>query len=240
MSGRNAGRPRKSRGTSAGVAAVLLSLLVIVLLSGVWPAPVAAEISLALPPPAEIWLVLALLVAQTVVSYLYFRERSRLKRALAGRPILEPELRPHGPMAGEEPDILDVAVESRGRGTPAVAAATEKRDGEFSKLLTWLDEVSAQISGWASDVMGSGDRSARHAEAAASTPLVLEDAKPRGTSKMPVPKLGAWTEVRAHTAIEKYLRKRPWAPAADIAKDLGMDVRLASRVASTLREESVR
>jgi hypothetical protein len=232
------------RRTAAGVAAVLLSLLVIVILSGAWPSPIAADLSLALPPPGELWIVLVLLVAQAVVSYLYFRERSRLRRALGGGRVElaepEPELRPHGPMAGEPPAPSGVASEEISDARmAAVAAAESKPDGEFSKLLQWLDDVSSQISGWAKDVMGP-DATAHPDDAHASTPLVLEDAKPRGTSKVPVPTLGAWTEVRARTAIEKVLRKRPWAPAADIAKKLGMDLRLASRVASSLREESVR
>jgi hypothetical protein len=231
------------RGTASGVAAVLLSLLAIVILSGAWPFPIAADLSLALPPPGELWIVLVLLVAQTVVSYLYFRERGRLRRALAGGRVEpedpEPQLRPHGPLAGEPPAHSEVAYqETSDAGMPAVAAAESKPDGEFSKLLQWLDDVSSQISGWAKDVMGP-ETKAHSDDAHASTPLVL-DAKPRGTSKVPVPTLGAWTEVRARTAIEKVLRKRPWAPAADIAKELGMDLRLASRVASSLREESVR
>ena len=250
MSGRKAGRPsHSSRGTTAGVAAVVLSLFIIAILSGLWPNPIAAEFVLALPPPGEMWIVLALLAAQSVVLYLYFRERTRLHRALAGGRVNgrvtveepEPELRPHGPMKGEAPEPEEPEVEYEevaGGGMPAVAAAEMKHDGEFSKLLTWLDDVSTQISGWAKDVMGSAEAHAD--EAHSSTPLVLDDAKPRGSSKLPVPKLGAWTEVRARSAIEKYLRKRPWAPAADIAKDLEMDVRLASRVTSALREESVR
>lgn len=248
MSGRKAGRPsRSSRGTTAGVAAVLLSLFVIVMLSGLWPNRIAAEFSLALPPPGDMWIVLVLLAAQSVVLYLYFRERGRLHRALAGGRVEieepEPELRPHGPIAGVAPEPAEPEVvyeEVSGGGMPAVAAAEAKHDGEFSKLLQWLDDVSSQISGWAKDVMGSAEGHAHQDEAHSSTPLVLDDATPRGSSKLPVPKLGAWTDVRARSAIEKYLRKRPWAPAADIAKDLEMDVRLASRVASTLREESVR
>src|SRR3989304_3143864 len=100
MSGRNSGRrSRRSRGTAAGVAAALLPLLIVVLLSGVWPSPVTVELSLAFPPPRELWivLVLVLLAAQTIVTYLYFLERSR-GRALAGdRADIEepePELRP--------------------------------------------------------------------------------------------------------------------------------------------------
>ena len=247
MSGREAGRrSRRSRGTSAGIAAALLSLLIIVYLSGVWPNTMPAELSLALPPPGQLWILLMFLVAQTVVGYLYFRERGRLKRALARGPFAiegpEPELRPHGPMAGGEPrPEPDVEVSEVGASAPVgVPAAGTKRDGEFSKLLQWLDDVSTQISGWGNGTTGSLDSPIHPQDGSASAPLVLGDEKPRGTSRIPVPKLGAWTEVRARSAIEKYLRKRPWAPAAHIAKELGMDLHLASRVASTLREESVR
>jgi hypothetical protein len=210
-----------------------------------WPAPTTVDVFLSIPPPPQFWFVLLLVIAQVVVAYLYLCERGRLRQALSGSaPALEdpePELRPHGPMAGEEPEAEEVVYEEAAdSAVAAVPAAKTKRDGEFSKLLQWLDDVSTQISGWANDVMESVDTAVQSKEAVGSTPLVLEDAKPRGTSKIPVPKIGAWSEVRARTAIEKYLRKRPWAPASDIAKDLGMDLRLASRVTSSVREESVR
>ena len=229
-----------------GVAAILLSLLCIVYLSGAWPGQMVADITIAIPTTPLFWVVLILVLAQVLVAYLYLRERSRLRRALSrtGAPVFqepEPELRPHGPIAEEEPEPMEIAYDDGpDPAMPAVAAAETKRDGDFSKLLQWLDDVSSQISGWANDMMGSVDSTVHRTEAPPTTPLVLEDVKPRGTSKIPVPKLGAWTEVRARPAIEKYLRKRPWAPASDIAKDLGMDLRLASRVTSSVREESVR
>jgi hypothetical protein len=203
---------------------------------------------LSIPPPPEFWFVLLLVIAQVVVAYLYVRERARFRNDPSGgrAPIFaerEPEdqLRPHGPIPGEEPEAVEEVVEySRDVGAPAVATAETKRDGEFSKLLQWLDDVSVQISGWANEVMESVDTAVHRKDATGSTPLVLEDATPRGTSKIPVPKLGTWSEVRARTAIEKYLRKRPWAPASDIARDLGIDVHLANRVTASVREESVR
>ncbi len=245
MAGRRARRRPRQRGWSAAVAAITLALVSIAYLGGMWPAPTSVDVFLSIPPPPQFWFVLLLVVAQVVIASLYIRERGRLRQALSGgAPALqhsEPELRPHAPMAGEAPEPEEVVYEEA--ASPAVAAVPApetKRDGELSKLLQWLDDISTQISGWANDVMESADSAVRAKEAAGSTPLALEDAKPRGTSKIPVPKLGAWSEVRARTAIEKYLRRRPWAPAADIAKDLGMDLRLASRVTSSVREESVR
>ena len=244
MAGRNAGRPRKSRGKSAGVAAILLSFLIIVYLLGGGPTPGTADVTLPIPPPPEFWVVFALVLAQVIVAYLYVRERGRLRHALGARSLEieepEPELRPHGPIIEEVPESVEVAYEEAPDPGLVVPVAEAKRDGEFSKLLQWLDDVSTQISGWASDVMQSVDSAVHRKEAPPSTPLVLEDATPRGTSKIPIPKLGTWTEVRARTAIEKYLRKRPWAPSSDIAKELGMEISLASRLTATLREESVR
>jgi len=211
-------------------------------------------IPISLPSSPQFWIVLILFLAQVVVAYLWMREQGRLQSALSVRaaPAFEdpePALRPYRAMPEEEVEYVEAPEEEveepveyvpDHRPTPAVPAAEGRKDGEFSKLLEWIDDVSDQISGWASDVMESVDHAVHPKKPSHGTPLVLADREPRGTTRTQVPKLGAWSEIRARAAIEKFLRKRPWAPAADIAKELGMDLRLATRVTAAVREESVR
>ena len=240
--------------------AILLAIVTIFTLWRRLPTSIAGDLVLPLSLPAgeQFWIVSTLVLAQVVVAYLYLRERGRLRKALSRKisrkisPLREepePELRPHGPTPEEEMVYVEAPEEDAEeyvedvhdhRPLPAVPAAEGRRDGEFSKLLDWIDDVSEQISGWASDVMESVDHKVHSKKTPPPTPLVLADREDQRTAKTSVPKLGAWTETRARAAIEKFLRKRPWAPAADIAKELGMDLRLATRVTATVREESVR
>jgi len=239
---------------------ILLAMATILYLWPRLPSSISGDLVLpfSLPPPEQFWIVSTLVLAQVVVAYLFLRERGRLRKALSRkisrkvsrlREEPEPELRPYAPIPEEEVEYVEAPAEEAeeyvedvhdNRPLPAAPAAEGRRDGEFSKLLDWIDDVSEQISGWASDVMESADHTVHPKKTAPATPLVLADREDRGTAKTSVPKLGAWTETRAKSAIEKFLRKRPWAPAADIAKELGMDIRLATRVTATVREESVR
>ena len=240
--------------------AILLAIVTIFTLWRRLPTSIAGDLVLPLSLPAgeQFWIVSTLVLAQVVVAYLYLRERGRLRKALSRKisrkisPLREepePELRPQGPTPEEEVVYVEAPEEEAEeyvedvhdhRPLPAAPAAEGRRDGEFSKLLDWIDDVSEQISGWASDVMESVDHKVHSKKTPPPTPLVLADREDQRTAKTSVPKLGAWTETRARAAIEKFLRKRPWAPAADIAKELGMDLRLATRVTATVREESVR
>ena len=109
---------------------------------------------------------------------------------------------------------------------PAGAVAASRTDSEISKLINWLDGVRVQISEWTGGVAGTSEP-----EPPAEEPKSTMTTRPAGPART-----GAWTDHRARTAIEKFLRTRPWAPASDIARALHMDVGLATRVSETLRD----
>src|SRR2546427_2273101 len=257
MAGRGARRRAdRSGGRFLGLAGIVLAILTIVFLLRPWPTRIAGDfvVPISLPSSPQFWIVFFLFLAQVVVAYMWMRERGRLRTALSLRraPAFEEpesELRPYREIQEQEVEYVEApgketedAVEyvPDHRPLPAVPAAEGRKDGEFSKLMEWIDAVSDQISGWAGEVMESVDHAVHPKKTKPATPLVLADRQPNGTTTTACPKLGACAEMRARAAIEKFLRKRPWAPAADIAKELGMDLRLATRVTATVREESVR
>ena len=259
MAGRGARRRAdRSGGRFLGLAGIVLAILTIVFLLRPWPTTIAGDfvVPISLPSSPQFWIVFFLFLAQVVVAYIWMRERGRLRTALSLRraPAFEvsepePELRPYREIQEQEVEYVEAPEEEvedpveyvpDHRPVPAVPAAEGRKDGEFSKLMEWIDDVSDQISGWAGEVMESVDHAVHPKKTKPATPLVLADREPLGTTKTAVPKLGTWSEIRARAAIEKFLRKRPWAPAADIARDLGMDLRLATRVTAAVREESVR
>src|SRR2546422_3104696 len=232
MTGVRAGsRPRRSRKARAAGIAFLAIVLLAVLLR-VNPLP-DVPVSLPFPLPPLFWLFVLLVVALGLVAHASLKERERLARreSLAGAvDDREPELRPHGPVpSGGDADV----IEARSRAPARVPAAAGGMEGEMSRLVEWIEGVAAKISEGSGDVMDS--RTAPHSLGERQD----EESHPP-TMATSLPRIGGWSDLRARSAIEKFLRKRPWAPAGDIAKALGMEIGLATRVSGSLREESVR
>lgn len=236
MTGGWAGQPPRTQRSAraAGVAAVVL-LVLAVLLYGPWPIPIDRLLPVDLP--RHFWFILAIILSVGAIGCLSIWEQStprdarlpsqRLSRAtssgraetlgdaMAGPTPMEPFPAIPLTMEGPVPSL-----------TPAAAAPA---DPEISKILEWLKGVEAEISEWSVEIRES-----------MAPPPVFEEA---GPSRLEVPedpdpsRGSGWTELRARSAVERYLRTRPWAPASDIAKALGMNLGLATRVAESVREQ---
>ena len=181
--------------------------------------------------PERFWFLLSLVI---LLGYLGHRTmvsppaRKMMRAPGPGptEPALSEGVEPPAEIASEPVPIRGIAERPV---FPAVAARASSADSEISKLITWLDGVAAKLSEW-----GGG-----HAE---REPAVEEPSAHTTLTSMEVPgslRAGAWTEHRARSAIQKYLRRRPWTPAADIARALQMEVGLATRVTQNLRDEGV-
>jgi hypothetical protein len=230
-----------SKGQAIGVAASALAGLVVLLL--VFPGlslprfSVPSQFSLPIELPPLFWLFLLLVLALGIVTHAVLKERERLRR-WSGSPE-------DVPLGGDSDagtydsieDLLsgaagDEAIVLRSGAFAAAPGARVATEGELPRLIEWIDGVAAKIKEWSVDFTGGHDAPSRAGEG-------IEDPS-YPTTKTAVPKVVAWTELRARAAIGKYLRTRPWAPAMDIAKALGMDVGLATRITDALRDEGVR
>ena len=236
MTGGRAGQPPRTdrSARAAGVAAVAL-LVLAVLLYGPWPIPIDRILPVSLP--RHFWFLLAIILSVGALACLSIWEQGMPRHA---RPAYQRSSRAApwgrtetlfesvaGPAALEPFSAAPVsAANAASQTTPAAAAPA---DPEISKILEWLEVVEAEISQWTVEIKES-----------MAPPPVFEEP---GPSRFEVSegaggsRAGAWTELRARTAVERYLRKRPWAPASDIAKALGMNLGLATRVAESVREE---
>ena len=229
--------PRRSHtGLGIVVAALGLVLLFVVIRYGLLPRSLPFDLPFSLPP--LFWLSLLALGSIGLVAHVARRERARARarRDAPAGPNLEeePQLRPN---ALDEPEPApEVATETIFAppviaAVPAAAAVETDTGDELPDLLVWLKGISASISQWTVEV----------AEELHDPPVGLNlDEVRHQTSNLAIPKIGSWTDLRARVAIEKYLRTRPWAPATDVAKALGMDIALAARLTQTLRNEGFR
>ncbi len=220
----------------AGVAAVVL-LALAVLLYGPWPIPIDRLLPVSLP--RHFWLLLAIILSVGAIGCLSIWERGLPERArpLSARParVAPPastETRAKAvAVGGAEPagPLLPAGPSMEIPASPPSPAVAAPAGPELPRILEWLKAVEAEIAAWTVEV----------AESMAPEPIVEEP----GPSRLEVSEdpeasqAGAWTELKARAAIEKYLRKRPWAPASDIAKALGMGLGLATRVMASVREE---
>lgn len=234
MTGGPAGGPPRTQRSAraAGVAAVVL-LVLAVLLYGPWPIPVDRLLPVSLP--RHFWLLLAIILSVGAIGCLSIWEkampgsaRATSQRASRAAPSGRPETLGDA-MAAPAPiqPFPAVPAPSAGPAPTAIPAAAAPPDPEISRILEWLAGVEAEISEWAVEIKESME-----------PPRVSEEP---GPTRIEVPEdpdgvRAAWTELRARSAVERYLRNRPWAPASDIAKALGMNLGLATRVAESVRE----
>ena len=238
MTGDPAGNPprRSNKGLGLGVAAFGLLLLIAVFRFGLMP--VASLIVQPLNLPPLFWLVLVLVLSLGLVAHASRRAESR-RSAQGEDPVEpavddEPEIRQHdeiAPIPQPVEPVKEVVIVPQGIPAPmAAVAAHEESEDELPKLLDWLKGISTSISQWTVDVaeeLRTDDQ-----------PVGLHPDEPRHvTTNVSVPKIGSWTDLRARAAIARYLRTRPWAPTADVARALGMDIGLATRITDLVRHE---
>ncbi|HLE46648.1 MAG TPA: hypothetical protein VI915_06680 [Thermoplasmata archaeon] len=236
MTGGWAGPPPRTERSAraAGVAAVVL-LVLAVLLYGPWPIPVDRLLPLAVP--RHFWFLLAIILSVGAIGCLSIWEQGMPRSARLPSPRSS-RAAPSGraetlgdALAGPTPEepFPTIPLSVAGPAPSLVPAATAPPDPEISKILEWLKGVEAEISEWSVEIRES-----------MAAPPIFEEA---GPSRLEVPedpdvsRGSGWTELRARSAVERYLRTRPWAPASDIAKALGMNLGLATRVAESVREQ---
>ncbi len=216
----------------AGVAAVVLLILAVILYSA-WP--IALDGFLPASLPRIFWVLLAIILAVGAIGCLSLSgDRIPAGGDRAESPLPEP-LAP----VPEETVLADAAIApALPTGVPLAAARLRKKpapavdarnDSEISKILDWLRGVESEISQWTVEIKES-IAPRRAVEEPGPTHLEVSE---NGEGIVTV----GWTEQSARSAIERYLRKRPWAPASDVAKALGMNLGLATRVTESVREE---
>ena len=220
------GTPPRDRDLRPGAAiAGLLAFVFLLVGRGAFVVP---EALVPITLPLGFWSLLALVVVLGYLGYFTMVRASTTSRVPRGTGTAQasdssPPFRPHA--AAPE-------IEAPARTAPSRRAVTARSDSEISKLIEWIDGVSAQIAGWGSVIHAPVHDERVAEEMQPSTMVVNVPREPR------LSRAGPWTEMRARKAIEKYLRRQPWAPAADIAKALHMEVGLAVRMADSLRERA--
>ncbi len=259
---KSVGTDWRAPAAAVATAAALFASVLLVLLSG-WPSTTAR-----LPaPPPWFWLALVLVAASSGGAYALLRSRAhkpalppapapRAARAAPRAPAARVDRVPKEAPVRKEVDLDTFLAEiaegpvapvtlppAAAEADPAPASEALSADLDLSKLEEWLDTVTAQVSDWAG-VAASLDEPAAAPPAKEPAPESGPESwtpvlvSPPGGEDAAGSGAGAWTEPRARTAIERYLRMKPWAHPTTVAEALDMDLRLAMRVIGSLRRDA--
>jgi len=236
--------------------AVLVTALGVALLAALLPRGFAIA-----SPPDWFWIALLLLVAPASIGFAAFSRRSarpRSRPATREAPgarvhaeaveVSKPEMPSPAPVE-DDIDAFLAKLEAEGPFAPvppAASAALDEDDSasEISELMEWIDGVEDQVSEWAA-IAASLDEPLVADAPAEDEPEYEPESGPEswrpvlvtagGEEEPTETRAGRWSEPRARSAVERYLRLKPWAPATHVAEALDMDLGLAIRIVESVR-----